>query len=188
MRQAAGGNSSPNSSMSKWRVRPGASRPGASRSASLPPARLAGGVLRPPSTESHVHPSHVLVGEGGERGTRGQRVPALFLWSRFQCADRLHIIVAAGGAECCDHCAAKPAVQTANVAAVVKSILRGLRCLNSNDDRVRFFDPVFWRVFCFFGLGCFGIGIFWRQPAIAYSAWRPMRPPRIPLRGRLPCP
>jgi hypothetical protein len=30
-------------------------------------------------------------------------------------------------------------VQTANVAAVVKSILRGLRYLNSNDDRVRVF-------------------------------------------------
>jgi hypothetical protein len=44
---------------------------------------------------------------------------------------------AAGGAECCDHCAAKPNVQTANVATVVKSILRGLRSLASNDDRVR---------------------------------------------------
>ena len=141
MRQAAGGNSSPNSSMSKWRVRL-CVPPRASRSASLPPARLAGGVFWAPSTECHVHhahPSHVLAGEGGERGTRGRRLPALFLLSRFQCAHRLHIIVAAGGAECCDHCAAKPAVQTANVAAVVKSILRGLRYLNSNDDRVRVF-------------------------------------------------
>ena len=81
----------------------------------------------------------LLVREGNEGHGRGECRVALFLWSRFQCTHRLHIIVAAGGAECCDHCAAKPAVQTANVAAVVKSILRGLRYLNSNDDRVRVF-------------------------------------------------